>query len=103
MATSLRAEDYLGRSLTNGTPGTTDPVTDYVGRVAASTTDYLGRTTTCLPWPGAVAVTVGTTYYVAGGRMYVSVAGTPAAGAATIPGAVGGTVVSGTATFTRYK
>ena len=103
MVTSLRAEDYLGRSLNNTTPGTTDPVTDYVTRTVGATTDYLGRTTTCLPWPGAVAVTVPTTYYIAGGRIYCSTAGTAAAGAPTIPGSIGGTVVSGTATFTRYK
>lgn len=103
MATSLLAEGYLGRSLVNGTPGTTNPVTDYLGVVTTSTTDWLGRVLTCAPWFGAVPVTLNTTYYISGGRIYVSVAGTPAAGAPTIPGSVGGTVVSGTATFTRYK
>lgn len=103
MATSTRVEDYMGRSLTNGTPGTTDPVTDYVGRQVTSTADYSGRALTCLPWPGAVAVTLGSTYYVTGGRLVVTTAGTPLAGAATIPGSIGGTVTSGTATFTRYK
>lgn len=103
MATSLLAEGYLGRSLINGTPGTTNPVTDYMGRATTATVDYMGQALTCAPWPGAVPVTLGTTYYISGGRIFVSVAGTPAAGAPTIPGSIGGTVVSGTATFTRYK
>jgi len=103
MVTSLRKEDYLGRDLTNGTPGTTDPVTDFLGRTTTATADYLGVSLTSLPWPGAVAVTLGTVYYISGGEIYVSVAGTPASGAPTIPGTVGGTVVSGTATFTRSE
>jgi hypothetical protein len=102
MATSLLAEDYMGRSLGNATPGTTNPVIDYVGRSTTATADYLGRTTICAAWPGAVPVVLNARYYISGGRIYVSVAGTPAAGAPTIPGTIGGTVVSGTATFTRY-
>ena len=102
MATSLLAEDYMGRSLANATPGTTNPVTDYTGRSTTSTADFVGRSLTCGAWPGAVPVTLGTRYYITGGRIYVSTAGTPAAGAPTIPGTIGGTVVSGTATFTRY-
>ena len=103
MATSTRKADYLGRNLTNGTPGTTDPVTDYVGRNTAATTDYLSRLLTVLTWPGAVAMALGEQYWVVGGYLVVTTAGTAAAGAPTIPGSVGGTVVSGTVTLTRWR
>jgi hypothetical protein len=44
MATTLSTVDYMGRALINGTPGTTDPAKDYMGRnTGASDTDYLGR------------------------------------------------------------
>lgn len=103
MVTSLRKEDYLGRDLANATPGTTDPVRDYTGRVTTATADYLGRALTVLPWPGAVPVALGDYYYVVGGELIVTTAGTAAAGAPALPGAVGGTVVSGTATLTRTE
>jgi len=50
-----------------------------------------------------VAVSLGALYYIVGGELVVTTAGTPAAGAPALPGAVGGTVVSGTATFTRTE
>jgi hypothetical protein len=44
MATTLNTHDYMGRALVNATPGTTDPVLDYLGReVAAGNVDYMGR------------------------------------------------------------
>lgn len=47
MATTLNTADYLGRELANETPGTTDPVLDYIGReVIAGNKDYLGRALT---------------------------------------------------------
>ena len=103
MVASTRKEDFIGRDLINGNPGVTDPVGDYLGRTTTATVDYLGRTLTVLPWPGAVAVSLGALYYVVGGELVVTTAGTPAAGAPALPGAVGGTVVSGTATFTRTE
>lgn len=103
MVASTRIEDYMGRNLINGNPGVTNPVGDYMGRTTTATVDYLGRLLTVLPWPGAVAVTVGALYYVAGGELVVSIAGTPDAGAAALPANVGDTVVSGTATFTRTE
>lgn len=43
MATTTKTKDYLGRPLTNATPGTSD-ATDYLGRdVKAGDLDYLGR------------------------------------------------------------
>jgi hypothetical protein len=103
MATSTRKADYLGRDLTNGTPGTTNPVLDYVGRQTSTTTDYLSRLLTVLTWPGAVAMALGEQYWVVGGYLVVTTAGTAAAGAPTIPGTIGGTVVSGTVTLTRWR
>ena len=103
MVTSTRKEDYLGRDLQNATPGTTDPVKDYVGRTTTATVDYLGRALTVLTWPGVLAMAVGDQFWVAGGDLIVTTAGTSAAGAPTIPGTVGGTVVSGTVTLTRTE
>lgn len=43
MATTTSTKDYLGRALTNATPGTSD-ATDYLGRaVQTGDKDYLGR------------------------------------------------------------
>lgn len=43
MATTTTTKDYLGRALTNGTPGTSD-ATDHLGRaVKTGDLDYLGR------------------------------------------------------------
>jgi hypothetical protein len=43
MATSTHTHDYLGRPLQNASPGVTDPVLDYLGRVTTATVDFLGR------------------------------------------------------------
>jgi hypothetical protein len=43
MATSTHTHDWLGRALANTTPGTTDPVLDYLGRETTATVDFLGR------------------------------------------------------------
>ena len=43
MATSTHTRDFVGRALQNATPGTTDPLKDYLGRNTGATTDYLGR------------------------------------------------------------
>lgn len=54
MAATSHTQDYLGRSLANATPGTTNPVFDYLGReiddpdepddaLVVNETDYLGR------------------------------------------------------------
>jgi hypothetical protein len=42
MATSTKTEDYMGRALINASPGVTNPVKDYMGRVTSSTADYNG-------------------------------------------------------------
>lgn len=43
MATSTKTHDYMSRSLINATPGVTNPVKDYVGRVTTATVDYTAR------------------------------------------------------------
>jgi hypothetical protein len=43
MATSTHTHDYIGRELQNATPGVTDPVLDFLGRVTTATLDFLGR------------------------------------------------------------
>ncbi len=42
MATSTKTQDYMGRGLINASPGVTNPVKDYMGRVTSSTADYNG-------------------------------------------------------------
>jgi hypothetical protein len=43
MATSTHTHDYMGRELQNATPGTTDPVLDFLGRETTATVDFVGR------------------------------------------------------------
>ena len=56
-----------------------------------------------LTWPGVLAMAVGDQFWVVGGDLVVTTAGTSAAGAPALPGSVGGTVVSGTVTLTRTE
>lgn len=41
--TTTETHDYMGRALANATPGTTDPVLDYLGRETVDDVDYVGR------------------------------------------------------------
>jgi hypothetical protein len=103
MVTTTRKEDYLGRDLTNATPGTSN-ATDHLGRnVAAGNVDYIGRNLTSIPWAATTAFALGTVAYVAGGELVVTTAGTSGASAPTAPGSVGGTVGDGTITWTRTE
>jgi hypothetical protein len=44
MATTTDTKDYMGRLLQNATPGTTDPVLDYLGRLTVTgDLDYMAR------------------------------------------------------------
>lgn len=102
MPTTTSKEDFLGRDLVNGTPGTTQ-ATDYLGRaVGAGSTDFVGRALTSKPWTATTATAVGAVVYVAGGELTCTVAGTTASTAPTAP-ALGATVTDGTVTWQRTE
>lgn len=103
MVTSLRKEDFLGRNLTNGTPGTTDPVRDYNGRITTATVDYLGRALTVAPWAAETAYALGATVWITGAELVCTTAGTSDEEAPAAPGSIGGTVVDATVTWTRSE
>jgi hypothetical protein len=104
MPTTTRKEDYLGRDLSNATPGTTQ-ATDFLGRaIGASNTDFNGRALSSAPWAVSTAYTVGSIVYVAGGELVCTVAGTSHASVTpTAPGSVGGTVTDNTVTWQRTE
>lgn len=107
MATTTKLQDFLGRWLTNGTPGTTN-ATDHLGRnVIASDKDFAGRSLT-FSNPSAhqatTAYSVGDRLRLASGAILeATVAGTSGASAPTAPASVGGTVTDGTVTWKRLK
>jgi hypothetical protein len=99
MATTTFRDDYLGRDLVAPTVN----ALDYLGRVATSTTDYLGRPLRRVIRPITGAVTLGQEIAVTDGKEYtVTVAGTTGASDPTPP-AVGATVADGTATLLRTR
>ena len=99
MATTSFRDDYLGRDLQ--APGTN--ALDYLGRVATSTTDFLGRPLRRLIRPISASVTLNQEIAVTDGKEYtVTVAGTTGASDPTPP-AVGATVADGTATLLRTR
>lgn len=107
MTTTTKLQDYLGRWLTNGTPGTTN-ATDQLGRnVTASDKDWLGRALTFSNpslWVQTTAYTLGQNVRLSGGALLqCTQAGTSVTGSApTPPAAVGGTVASdGTCKWVR--
>jgi hypothetical protein len=102
MVTTTRKEDFLGRNLTNGTPGTTN-ATDQLGRnVVTGNKDYLGRALTSVPHAVSTAFTAGTVAYIGSAELVAEVGGTTA-GSAPTPPAVGATVVDGGVTWRRTE
>jgi hypothetical protein len=108
MATTTKLKDFLGRWLTNGTPGTTN-ATDHLGRnVAASNKDFIGRSLAFdnpAGWVQTTAYALGAYVRLAGGQLLqATTGGTSVTGSApTAPGSVGGTVTDGTVTWKRIK
>lgn len=108
MATTTKLQDFLGRWLTNGTPGTTQ-ATDHLGRnVAASNKDFIGRSLAFdnpSAWAQTTPYALGAKVRLAGGQLLeVTTAGTSVTGSApTAPSTVGGTVNDGTVTWKRIK
>lgn len=97
MTTTTKLQDYLGRWLSNATPGTTN-ATDFLGRnVLAGDHDFLGVGLTFSQpplWVASTAYTVGQYVRGTGGQIAVcTVAGTSGATEPVWP-AVGGTVIS---------
>lgn len=104
MATTLKRRDYLLRVLGNATPGTTDPVTDTLGRsVPAGNIDHLGRPLTAAAWATGTVYAVGdiVTLVASGAVMQVTVAGTSHATTAPVAPAYGATVTDNTVTWRR--
>lgn len=107
MATTTKLQDFLGRWLTNGTPGTSD-ATDHLGRnVVASDKDFVGRALIFdnpTDWATATAYDVGDRVRLTGDELLeATVAGTSDAAEPDAPASVGGTVEDGTATWVRLK
>lgn len=102
MATTLLRRDHLLRLLQNTTPGTTDPVLDTFGRVAAAT-DFLGRANVGQAWATGTAYALGDirTLVASGAVVQVTVAGTSHATTEPTAPAHGATVTDNTVTWRR--
>jgi hypothetical protein len=99
--TTTKLQDFLGRWLTNATPGTSQ-ATDHLGRkVVAGDKDFLNRNLAFANpggWVTAHAYTVGQTIRstVGGAILQVTVAGTSGATEPTAPASKGGQASDGT-------
>lgn len=108
MATTTKLRDFLGRWLTNATPGTS-AATDHLGRnVIAGDKDSAGRALTFsnpAAWVQTTAYSLGVYVRLAGGQiLQCTTAGTSVTGSApTAPATVGGTVTDGTVTWQRIR
>jgi hypothetical protein len=101
MTTTTKLADYLGRWLSNGTPGTTSATDDLGRNISAGDKDFIGRNLTVAnpaAWVAATGYTVGAYCRGSGGELLqCSVAGTSGAAAPTWPG-MGKGVDDGTST-----
>jgi hypothetical protein len=107
MPTTTKLQDFLGRWLTNGTPGTTN-ATDHAGRaVVASNKDFLGRSLTFdnpSAWAATTAQSLGTYRRLTGGGIVkATTAGTTAGTEPAAIASVGGTRTDGTVVWTRIR
>jgi hypothetical protein len=106
MPTTTKRQDYLGRWLTNGTPGTTN-ATDHAGRaIIASNKDFLGRSLTFdnpSAWAATTAQSAGTYRKLTGGELVKATTGGTTAGTEPTTFALYGTKTDGTVVWTRIK
>lgn len=107
MATTTKLKDYLGRWLSNATPGTTQ-AKDSLGRnVVTGGKDYVGRSLTFdnpAAWAQTTDYALNAYVRLAGGAiLQAKVAGKSVTGAEPTAPAVGKTVVDGTVTWQRIK
>ena len=107
MTTTTKLKDYLGRWLTNATPGTSQ-AKDSLGRnVSASNKDFVGRSLTFdnpSAWVQTTDYTLGAYVRLTGGAiLQATVAGKSVTGAEPTAPAIGGAVTDGTVTWRRIK
>ncbi len=106
MATTTKLQDFLGRWLTNGTPGSTQ-ATDAVGRsVVASDKDFLGRSLTFTnpsTWAATTSQTLGTYRRLSGGAILKATTGGTTGGSEPTAPAVNATRTDGSVVWTRIK
>lgn len=102
MTTTTRKEDFLGRNLSNATPGTTN-ATDHLGRnVVTGDKDFLGRSLTSVPHAVSTAYAKGAVVYIGSAELTAETGGTTA-GSAPTPPALGATVTDGGVTWRRTE
>jgi hypothetical protein len=104
MATTLRLRDRMGRLLQNATPGTTDPVKDFLGvNVQAGNVNYLGTALNGTTRANTTAYATGAyVQFVAGNYYLVTTGGTSAAAPPSESGiGYGQSLVDGTVTLQR--
>lgn len=104
MVTTLKLRDFLSRSLTNATPGTSD-ATDHLGRaVVAGDLDSIGRDLIATVWAISTAYALGEYVELSGGEVLkATVAGTSDGVTEPTAPTYGNTVVDGTVTWERVS
>jgi hypothetical protein len=105
MTTTTKLQDYLGRWITNATPGTSN-ATDALGRaVKTGDHDFIGRLllfSNPSGWVQTTAYSLGNNVRLSGGAILTcTTAGTSVTGSAPNPPAVGGSVTDGTVHWKR--
>lgn len=102
-ALTVYKEDFVGRDLTNTTPGSSD-ATDFLGRkVAPGNKDFLGRGLTSEPHAVSTAYAKRAVVYLPSGEELTCVSAGTSAGTPPTPPAIGATVVDGGVTWQRTE